>query len=439
MDNSVIIDRRKNPRGKNLGNRNRFVRRVNDAAKEAVKRAVDEKNIQDIGSEEYVTIPAKDIEEPTFGIDSKSGERDWVLPGNEDFVPGDMIPKPNGQGAGGPGGNKASEDGKSEDDFQFVLSREEFMELFFEDCELPDMVKKDLKTTTVMKHKRAGYTNTGNPANLDIEKSYKASMGRRIALRRPTQEEIDDLQEQIDWLKDKDSDNPEIPKLEEDLEIMIRRSKQIPFLDDIDMRYRLYTPQPVPSTSAVMICIMDVSASMDSVKKDWSKRFFMLLYTFLQKHYEKVDIVFVSHHSQAKEVSEEEFFNNRESGGTVVSTGLEMADKIIKERYPPESWNIYIAQASDGDNFDGDNPRTLEYLETLLNIAQYYAYVEVHPNMTYAEDLFGYAVRPEGLWNLYTKKAKEDPKLQCKSITTKNQIWSVFKALFEKKKGTINA
>lgn len=437
---AIIIDRRKNPQGKSLGNRNRFIRKVNDAAKKAVKRALDEKNITDVGSGEYIGIPAGDITEPIFGIDGQSGERSWVAPGNKEFVPGDRIPKPQGNGSGkGSGGNSADDGEGAEDEFQFVLTREEFLDLFFEDCELPDMVKKDLKTTTVMKTQRAGYTNTGNPATLDVGKSFKASMGRRIALNRPSQKEIDELEEEIERLKELNPGNPQIAELEERLEVLLNKSKRIPFLDSVDMRYRLFTKQPIPSTSAVMFCLMDVSASMDETKKDWSKRFFILLYTFLLKHYERVEIVFIRHHSQAKEVDEEEFFTGRESGGTVVSTALELTEQVIKERFPPDSWNIYVAQTSDGDNFDSDNPRVDEYLDKLLKLVQYFAYVEVHPNMTYAEDIFGHAIRSESLWNLYTKKAKEEPRLQCKALTEKSQIWAVFKALFEKKKGTMNA
>ena len=104
-----------------------------------------------------------------------------------------------------------------------------------------------------------------------------------------------------------------------------------------------------------MFCLMDVSGSMDEERKDIAKRFFILLYLFLTRNYERIEVVFIRHHTIAKEVDEDEFFHSRESGGTVVSSALKLMQEIIRERYPLTEWNIYAAQASDGDNWDDDS------------------------------------------------------------------------------------
>jgi uncharacterized sporulation protein YeaH/YhbH (DUF444 family) len=147
---------------------------------------------------------------------------------------------------------------------------------------------------------------------------------------------------------------------------------------------------PVPTSKAVMFCLMDVSGSMDEGRKDLSKRFFILLYLFLTRHYEKIDIVFIRHHTQAQEVDEENFFHARETGGTVVSSALVLMEEIIRARYSPSEWNIYGAQASDGDNWHHDSGRCRELLaEKILPLCRYYAYVQV-------------AEEEQNLWEEYT-------------------------------------
>jgi uncharacterized sporulation protein YeaH/YhbH (DUF444 family) len=172
---------------------------------------------------------------------------------------------------------------------------------------------------------------------------------------------------------------------------------------------------------------------MTELKKEYSKIFFILLYLFLQKNYKKIDIIFIRHTSEAKEVDEKTFFNSTETGGTVVSSALELVLDIINNRYPINIWNIYVAQASDGENFDADNEKTLKLLRELLNIIQYYAYIQVNP----VDDTFKYmasmASSKNNLYNLYSNLTNEyKNKLQCKIINKKNEIWTVFRELFER-------
>ena len=154
--------------------------------------------------------------------------------------------------------------------------------------------------------------------------------------------------------------------------------RAVPFIDPIDVRYNRFTRVVVPRAKAVMFCLMDVSASMGEREKDLAKRFFILLHLFLKRKYERVDVVFIRHTHEAKEVDEHEFFYGRETGGTVVSSALEEMIEIRDKRYSPAEWNIYCAEASDGDNSGGDTEHCVELLtEAILPTTQYFAYIEI--------------------------------------------------------------
>lgn len=426
---TIYIDRRLNPKEKNLVNRQRFIKKVNSQARQAIKDAINSKNIKDFNADGTISIPIDDITETHFYTDQSSGTQDIISPGNKNFIVGDTIEKKK-QGGGQGQGNNASPDGESEDSFRFKLTKEEFLELFFEDLELPNMIKKQLAKMVEFKNKRKGYTNTGPIANLDIIKSYGASLARRIALRKPKKEELEELLKLIEEEKDQEKKNALILKYEE----LLKKMKRIPFFDDKDLRYRKFDKEPQPTNQAVMFCILDVSGSMDESKKDIAKRFFLLLYIFLQKFYKNVEIVFIRHHSEAEEVNENDFFYKQESGGTVVSKALELTLDIMKERYPANLWNIYVAQASDGDNFDDDNPRVEMFLNDILEICQYFAYIQIAPVQTHMHFMAMRTTFEKGLWQIYNKVGEKFKNLQSKALYDKSQIWPVFKSLFEKKK-----
>ncbi len=173
-----------------------------------------------------------------------------------------------------------------------------------------------------------------------------------------------------------------------------------------------------------MFCVMDVSGSMDEQRKDLSKRFFILLYLFLTRNYEHIDVVFIRHHTRADEVDEETFFHSQESGGTVVSSALELMQKIIEERYPSNEWNIYGAQASDGDNWNDDSPKCRAILEqNILPLARYFAYIQV-------------AEPEQNLWTEYTQLLSDNPHFAMKKVQTAAEIYPVFRELFEKQVNT---
>ena len=423
-----IVDRRANPKGKSLGNRRRFIERARAEVKGAVLDALRKRKIGEVEGSERVSIPSKGIDEPTFRPASTGGNRFYVVPGNKDHVVGDRIERPRG-GAGGRG-NEASDSGDGSDSFEFTLSREEFLDLFFEDLELPDLIKKKLSETQAPELSRAGYSVSGNPANLNLVRTMRNSMARRLSLKRPKPEEIAALEEELARLRAAGRAT-EAEGVEHRLEVLKRRNKAIPYFDPIDVRYNRFQRVPKPNVQAVMFCLMDVSGSMTERMKDLAKRFFMLLHIFLVRRYKTVDIVFIRHTSTAQEVDEETFFYSRETGGTVVSTALAEMLRIVRERYPLDAWNIYAAQASDGDNFGADSARCITLLNDLLPMCQYFAYIEV------SESPEGFADRRSDrtdLWRSYAEAEPAHPNFAMRRVGDPSHIFPVFHELFARDK-----
>lgn len=424
-----VIDRRRDTGGKSLANRQRFIRRARALVRRAVKDAAAKRSIKDVDKGGEVTVPADGVHEPTLRRGSDGGKREYVLPGNKKYVSGDHIARPDGgEGGGGPG-----DSGEGEDDFTFALSEDEFLDLFLEDLELPDLAKRQVLGLEEPEPRRAGYQSSGPPASLSVARTMRNSLSRRIALNRPRTEEIAELESRIAELEAADDDGAQIQALteaKEALERARRRMRLVPFIDPIDLRYRRFEQAPQPVAKAVMFCLMDVSGSMDEHMKDLGKRFFSLLYLFLKRRYKRVDVVFIRHTHEAKEVDEETFFNSRESGGTVVSTALEEMARIIQDRYPANQWNIYGAQVSDGDNLPMDNPTATALLRTgILPLCQYYAFLEVgHAS----ED--GFERRePTSLWRAYELVAGADKRMAMRKVNHRRDIYPVFRELFEKR------
>jgi uncharacterized sporulation protein YeaH/YhbH (DUF444 family) len=414
-----IIDRRLAGKNKSIGNRERFLRRHKEQIREAVKRAIDGRGIRDIERGEDIHIPKRDLSEPVFGHGS-GGVREVVHPGNQDFIRGDRIERPKGgSGGGGSGKGQAGDSGDGEDDFVFALSKEEFMQVFFEDLALPHLVRTQLAEVPEWKSQRAGFSSDGTPNNLHVVRSMRGAIGRRIAIGAGSRRELRELQEQLAVLE---TEGREIEAAAMRLEIAALRARleRIPYLDPIDLRFRNRVRVPQPTSKAVMFCLMDVSGSMDEARKELSKRFFILLYLFLTRHYEKIELVFIRHHTQAQEVDEQNFFHARETGGTVVSSALVLMEEIIRARYDPALWNIYGAQASDGDNWHHDSGRCRELLaDKILPLVRYYAYVQV-------------ADEEQNLWEEYTQLLEGQRQFAMRKATSASQIYPVFRDLFRK-------
>ncbi len=412
-----IIDRRLAGKNKSVGNRERFVRRYKEQIADAVRRAVSQRDIRNIEGAESITIPRKDISEPVFHH-GQGGIRDTVHPGNTDHVRGDRIQRPQGgQGSG----SQASDSGEGEDDFTFTLTKEEFMQLFFEDLALPHLLRTHIGDNPQWKSRRAGYSQDGTPNNLAVVRTMRGALGRRIALTNAPQRELQALQDELDALLAQDDDTSEaVAQLQCKILQLRERIGKVPYLDPIDLRFRARARVPVPNSQAVMFCVMDVSGSMDQARKDLAKRFFILLYLFLTRHYDKIDIVFIRHHTQAAEVNEDQFFHSTESGGTVVSSALVLLEQIIRARYPVEDWNIYVAQASDGDNFSNDSGNCRNLLaEKILPLVRYFAYVQV-------------AEEEQNLWDEYSQLLPWFAHFAMRKVSDPSEIYPVFRDLFKK-------
>jgi uncharacterized sporulation protein YeaH/YhbH (DUF444 family) len=418
---TYLIDRRLQGKNKSAVNRERFLRRYKSQIKDAVGRAIKGRSITDVENGEKVSIPVKDVSEPSFGH-AHGGVWEVVNPGNQEYQKGDQINRPKG-GAGSGRGKAGNSDQMSEDDFIFELSREEFMNYFFEDLELPHMIKTQLTATTDFKNQRAGYNMSGTPSNIHVLRSLRGALGRRIAVGGPSRKRAAEAESELEALLLDGAAllDPRVVELRKLIHHLHTRILAIPYIDPFDLRYTNRIKVPKPMTQAVMFCIMDVSGSMDETRKDTAKRFFILLYLFLKRVYDKIDVVFIRHHTAAAEVDEEEFFHSRESGGTVVSSALHLLDKIIDERYGAGSYNSYVAQASDGDNWDNDSVLCRQLLtNTIMPKVQYYTYVEITDGP------------PQNLWEQYSQVPDHHPHFAMQKIVTPADIYPVFRELFKK-------
>jgi|TARA_B110000495_G_scaffold140206_1_gene123199 uncharacterized sporulation protein YeaH/YhbH (DUF444 family) len=422
---NTIIDRRKNPGGKSSDNRQKFIKRTKDEIRRSIHESLGDRSIEGSGKSQDIKIARKGISEPQFNHNPQSGSRDIVLPGNEDFVEGDQLEKPKGGGGQGGGEGEASNEGIGEDEFGFVLSNDEFVNILFEDLELPHMISKENKSVERFELTRSGYTNDGNPSQMNLEKSMVNSIGRKIALKTPKLKKIRKLEEELKTCKNKERK----VEIEEEIRALRIRANAVSFVDPVDLRFNNFSKKPAPISQAVVFFIMDVSASMSSEHKDLAKRFFMLLNLFVSRKYKRVDCIFIRHHIQAKECTEEDFFNNKENGGTIVSSAFKLAKEIIDDRYSPNEWNLYVSQASDGDNWDNDNEDLLKILsKDILPITQYFSYIQV------GQKRHGY-YNSGNLLQEYVKLEGTHDNIICKHIEQHSDIYPVFREIF-KAKGT---
>ena len=417
-----IVDRRLNPKAKSLGNRQRFIRRAKGEIRAAARDALRKRKVSEVEGSQQIAISTKSLREPSFGLNGSTGQRDFVLPGNQDFSVGDTIAKPP---SGGGSGSKGSREGSGDDDFVFTLTKDEFLDLFFEDLALPNLVKVQLKSLRSYKMARAGFTNDGSPSRLNQARTMRNSLARRIALNRPSLASLTQLEAE---LAEEEAKSPRddvcIAELTRRLAHLRHVRSAVAFVDPIDLRYNRHEKRPKPSTQAVMFCLMDVSASMSEPLKDLAKQFFMLLNVFLTRHYTEVDVVFIRHTTEAQEVDEATFFQATSTGGTVISTALEEMLKVIAARYPVGDWNIYAAQASDGHNVSDDMELCVSMLEQqILPMCQHFAYIEVGQQGSH----LGFE---SVVWQGYGELEGKAANFAMNRVRDPSEIYPVFRDLF---------
>jgi hypothetical protein len=421
-----FIDRRLNSKNKSTVNRQRFLRRYKNQIKKSVSDAINQRGVTDIDSGESIVIPKRDLSEPTFH-QGDGGIKDRVHPGNDQFTTGDQIPRPPPQQGQGGGEGEASNSGEGQDDFTFSISKEEYLNLLFEDLELPNLEKNQLDKLIEYKTVRSGFCAEGVPSNIDIVKSLQGSIARRIAMSATKRKDLKTLESELITLNNDKQDHIQQKRiLIAEIDTLKSKIAKVPFIDTFDLRFRNYAKQAVPTSKAVMFCLMDVSGSMDQATKEMAKRFYILLYLFLSRTYKNIDVVYIRHHTQAKEVDEHEFFYSQETGGTIASSALELMNEIIKARYNDSQWNIYGAQASDGDNWADDSPRCQILMEQeILPKSRYFSYIEITQRAH------------QTLWKHYQQVGEKHANFAMQHIKSVEDIYPVFRELF--KKSTQNA
>ncbi len=306
-----------------------------------------------------------------------------------------------------------------------MLSRDEFVDLFLDDLELPDLAKRRLAEAESEGLQRAGYSTSGSPANISVSRTVQLALARRVALRRPRPKEIAELEAELEEC----IDEARRTELAAHIEALKAKAKRIPFIDPIDIRFRRFETVPKPVAQAVMFCLMDVSGSMSEHMKDLAKRFYMLLYVFLTRRYRHVEIVFIRHTDRAEEVDEDTFFHGPASGGTMVSSALQAMSDIVRARFRPADWNIYAAQASDGDNSIADSALTGRLLtESILPVTQFFAYLEVGETSGSS-----FEMPDSSLWTLYQRLRADGHQLSMRKVNERSQIFPVFHDLFQRR------
>jgi sporulation protein YhbH len=370
---------------RSASDRRRHKQKIDRAIKEGIHHIVaDESIIGEKNDKKKFRIPVRGIKEYRFVYGDNNGNKKVGSAPGKDVGRGQKIGEDQKQQGGKP--NKAGGD-KGEEFYDVEITMEELAQYLFADLNLPELKRRQLASISVEKLKRHGYRPDGILPRLDKKKSAIARIKRMKAA----------------------GFDPE--KAEE--------GESFPFHDE-DLKFRHFKQTPKPCTNAVVFFIMDVSGSMDQDKKFLARSFYFLYYQFLRMKYETIDIVFISHDTEAREVEENDFFNKSTSGGTFASSGLTLALDIIYKRYHPSSWNIYVAQASDGDNFAEDNEKFLKEVDRISEVSQVYGYCEIEPDKHWVDGT-------SKLFSLLYRVQSE--KIRRAIIREKDDVWPAFKAL----------
>ena len=383
---SVFKEHRTNA-DRSASDRRRHKSKIEKAIKEGIHHIVAEESIIGKDGKKKIKIPVRGIKEYRFVYGENGNKKVGSAPGKNikrGQKVGSKQQSGQQQGAGKPGKEKG------EEYYEVEITLEELSSYLFDDLELPELEKKQMQKIMSEKHKRHGYRNKGIRPRLDKKETVKKMLRRRNSAKRAGRYNSED---------DEFSFNEK------------------------DLRYKHIKKQFKEHSNAVIFFVMDVSGSMTQEKKYLARSFFFLLYHFVRSKYENTDIIFIAHDVEAHEVDEEKFFQRGTGGGTIVSSGVEMVKDIVLKRYHPDSWNVYVFQCSDGDNWPTDNNKLITLLDKLKPSCQFYGYCEIEPE--------GDRLKWQDLSSLSTiYKKLVDNKFKIATITSPQDIWPAFKTFF---------
>ena len=376
---------------RSAGDRQRHRQKVREAVRENIADLIAEESIIGKNKDRVIKVPIRGVKEYRFIYgENASG----VGQGDGNSEKGQVIGKTDGTGQG-QGEDKAG-DQPGVDYYETDVTLEELIEIMFEDLELPDMERKILREVMSDRiSKRKGFRKAGIRIRLDKKRTVKSRIKRRLATTRQDDDQTDE-------------------------------EERFPFRKE-DLVYRHLVEDVRPESNAAVLCIMDTSGSMDTLKKYLARSFFFMLYQFVCTKYRNVEIAFIAHHTEGKEVTEEEFFYKGESGGTFISSGYNKALEVIQARYHPSLWNLYAFHCSDGDNFDSDNPAALKAAQELCELCNLFGYGEIKP--------LGSRYYESSMLNIFRRLEADN--FQTVLIERKEDIWPSFKTFMSKERTPI--
>ena len=385
--------------------RARHKKKIEKAIKESIKDVVAEESIIGQSGKKKIRIPVRGLKEYRF-VYGDNNKKEIGSAGRHHIKRGQKVSKRVPPRGTKPGERDAGNE-EGEEKYEVEITLEELAEYLFSDLELPDLEKKKFRYLEESAQRRKGYRFEGIRPRLSKKETLKRKIRRKKkAIKSGTYD-------------------PE-------------SGDRFPFHKD-DMKYHHMKPTPKENTSAVVFFLMDVSGSMTPTKKFIARSYFFLMYQFLRHKYENIEVVFISHTTTAKRVSEDEFFQRISIGGTLMSSALELERELIEKEYHPSSWNLYTFYCGDGENWFDDNAKSIALLRELKEINQLIVYSEIseRPVMdeedttidwhspqfdAWKEDL------PDSMWTLIMQLI--DDKFKRVLLTHPDKIWDAFKKVF---------
>ena len=389
---------------RSAADRKRHKQKIDKALKEGIKDVIADESIIGQDGNKKVKIPVKGIKEYQFVYGENSQNKKTGSAGDKKIKRGQILRKGNKKGKS-PG--KKGSDQKGEEYYDVEVTLDELAEYLFQDLELPDLEKKRFRFIKDHKPKRSGFRKKGMRSRLSKKETIKRKIRRKKqAIASGTYDETSD--------------------------------ERFPFHED-DLKYKHTKLKPQQNNSAVIFFVMDVSGSMGKEKKYMARSFYFLLYQFLRYKYDNIEVVFISHSTEAKEVSEDDFFKRGTLGGTVMSSALALTKEIINKRYHPSSWNIYTFYSGDGENWSFDDPKTVQLFQELKELNQMICYAEIDPSSSPESELsflnksFNYRQSEStNLWQKLTAIAGDNFKRV--KMSKPSHIWPAFQLIFGSKK-----